>query len=229
MATFAVRAELTVVNIVGQVAIRTVAAELCLAVEFPSVTGRTGGVTVCARQGKVGLRVVIEHPVRPRDGVMTQGAVTAEIASVCIVLAMTICALLRRVTEHMRFVARIAFRIVVLAQQRKARQPVVKEQVVLPGLLFVAVFTGGAQRFVVRFVLFVAGQAVRYELDVERGLDVAGRTFDIGMRTEQRVPGISGVIEANFSPRGRYVAGIALLAKQAVMIVILFVTRETAV
>lgn len=206
MATLAVRAELAVVNVVGQVAIRAVAAETCLAIEFPSMTGLAGGVTVCTCQGKAGLRVVIEHPFRPRDGVMTQAAITAEIASMRIVFAMTICAFLRCVTEYVRFVARTALRVVVLTQQRKARQPVVEEQIVLPGLLVVAVFTGRAQRFVVRFVLFVAGQAVRYELDVERGLDVAGRTFDIGMRTEQRVPGIGGVIEANVSPRSRNVA-----------------------
>lgn len=133
MTAFTVGPELAVVDIVGLVAVRAVAAELRLRIERPPVAGFAGCVAVGARQGEVGLPVVIEQGFRPSDRVVAESAFFAKIAVMRVVIAMTVSAGLWRITEHVRVMAGIAFSVVVFAEQRKARQAMVEEHLVLPG------------------------------------------------------------------------------------------------
>ena len=116
MAAFAVTPEFAVVDVVGFVAIRAVASELCVPVKWSPVTGLTGDVAMSTGQGKVGLTVVIKRRFLPFDRVVAESAVVAEEAFVRVIIVMTVSAAFRRVAEDMRFMAGIAFGIVMFSE-----------------------------------------------------------------------------------------------------------------
>ena len=116
MTAFAVAPEFAVVDVAGLVAVRAVASELRVPVKGSPVTGLTGDVAMCAGQGKVGLAVVIKRRSLPFDRVVAESAVVAEEAFVRVIIVMTVSTVFRRVAEDMRFMAGIAFGIVMFSE-----------------------------------------------------------------------------------------------------------------
>ncbi len=78
-----------------------------------------------------------------------------------------------------------------------------------------------------RVVVFVAAQAIRLQRDSENRLDVAGRTFSVGMSPVQGMTGIDRVIELHGRPAGRHVAGVALASEVAVVLVVVLMAGDT--
>jgi len=68
--TATIKTELTVVDVIGAMTVRTTAAESRLLRHRAPVTARTGNVPMCAIENEAGLRIVIELPLRPVDGVV---------------------------------------------------------------------------------------------------------------------------------------------------------------
>jgi len=65
MTSSAVRAELSVMDVVACVAIAAPASQSCLNVQGLPVTGIAANGAMCAVENECGLRVVVETPVRP--------------------------------------------------------------------------------------------------------------------------------------------------------------------
>ena len=139
MALPAIRAELTVMNIVASVAVGTLLAETCLGRHRASVTSLAGNFGVRTVERELRLRVVIEAPLLPVHRVVTGGASVVEPAIVIVVLPMAVDTLFRRVSEHMCLVAVATLRIVVLAKERETSQVMIEEDIVFPSALIVAV------------------------------------------------------------------------------------------
>ena len=145
MALRAVRTEFAVVYVVELVAIRTITAEFRVRVQGAAMTRFAANVGVRAVQCEIRLAIVIEKPLRPGNGVVAFRAVCAEAPIVRVVLGVAVHALFGGISENMRIVALAALDCCVLAEQRKARQIVVEEDVVRPGRFVVAVVTTHAK------------------------------------------------------------------------------------
>ena len=102
----------------------------------------------------------------------------------------------------------------------------VEEDVFRPGLFVVAVFADFPLGTLVRVVFLVTVAANRRGLSFKHRFDMAGRTFNIGVRAAQGVSGIDVVIERRLYPLIGNVAGVTLLAEVPVMIVIVFMARK---
>jgi hypothetical protein len=112
------------------------------------------------------------------------------------------------------------FGIAVFAKQRKSREAMIKENVLRPRVLIVAVFANRSLGALVRIVVLMAQAAGRRRLSVEHGLDVTGGAFDSGVRTAKGVLRIDVVIESQSCPLCGYVAGVTAFAKVSLVIVI---------
>ena len=220
MTAGAVGSEFAVVNIVRFVAIGTVTAQLHLGCQRLPVARFAINARVCAFELESSLCVVIENRLPPIDRVVAQRALFAEASVVAVVFLVAVDALLGRVPEHMRVMTILALALIVLSEQGEAGQAMVEEHVVLPGYLVVTIRAGGAQRRVVSIVVFMTGQAVRSQRDVEDRLDVARHTLDVSVRSVQGMAGINSMIESHFRPAGTRVARIALLAEVAFVVVV---------
>ena len=141
MATATVGSELPIVDIVGTMTIGAVPAEARLRSKRLSVAALARDLRVCAVKREAGLRVVIEQPLLPVDGVMAQRAVLTEAPLVGVVLAVAADAILRCVAEHMRLatLATLGFRV--FAEQGETSEIVVEKDVVFPRGFTVAVET----------------------------------------------------------------------------------------
>lgn len=221
MATATVRPELTIVDVVGTMAICTVSTEARLRSEFLPVTALTRDVRVRAVEREAGLCVVVEQPLLPVDRVMAQCTIFAEAPLVGVTLTVATDAVLGRIAEHVRRVALAAVGFRVPAEQREAGEIVVEEDVVLPRRLAVAVETLRALRTFVGIVVLVAGEAIPLQLRIIDRLDMTRGAFGFAVRADQRVARILAVVEAHFRPTAAGVAGFAALAEMPVVIVIL--------
>ena len=159
MATPAIRAELSVVNIIGAMTVAAAAAKTRHRGKRLPVAVIATNSCVRAVQREIGLHIVIELPLQPVNRVVARGAVVLEATVVRIVLAMTIHTIPRRILEYVRLVTRIAFLAAVLAEQREACQVVIEEHVFRPRYIVVAVLALDALRAQMRVVFLVTGIA----------------------------------------------------------------------
>ena len=131
MAASTIGSEFSIMNVIGQVAVGTVASEACLCRQGLPVTGLAVDPRMGAFEFERGLRIVVENPLLPVDRVVAERALLAEAPIMRIVFAMAIDALLGRIAEDMRIVALVALLLRVFSQQGEASQIVVEEHVVL--------------------------------------------------------------------------------------------------
>ena len=200
MATSTIETELSVVNIVGPVAVPTATAHALHCCKRLPVAGVAGRVGVCAFQRKVCPKAVIELPGEPVDRVVAGAAIVREPTSVRVVVTMTFDAKFGRITEHMSFVAVPAFRFRMPAKQWKTGEIVIEEHVILPGRLVVAIVTPDSLFAFVGIVVGVAVAAAGLQDYLENRLDVAGLAFDRRVRAPERVLCIAIVIEVTHRP-----------------------------
>ena len=220
MAASAVEAEFAVVHVVGTVTIAAALAELRMCAQGLPMAMVAGHRGVRTQQREICLRIVIEAPLLPVDGVVTGGAVVVEATFVGIVVPMAVDAGGRRIAEDLRPVAVLALGLCVRTQQREPGQPMIEEDVLLPVGLVVALLAGGALRAFVRVVVFVAIVAAGVERHFIDRLDVTGLAFDGLVGAVQGVVRVGVVIEDDVVPG---VAGVAALAGSPEMTLVLVV------
>lgn len=135
-------------------------------------------------------------------------------------------AVFRRVTEYLRFVAGDALGVRVQAQQWKARQVVIEENVFLPRNIVVAVIAHCPLCAAVRIVTFVTFAATCQRFGIENGLYVTVCALNGCVCTVQRVIGIDVVVETHIVKTLRDVTGIAALPEMPLVIVIFAVAGD---
>lgn len=116
MTSAAVRSEFSIMNIVCPVAVATTAVDSLDVVERLAVTRFAGNVNMRALEREIGLRIVIEQPDLPVDGVVTCIASRMEVAVVRIIFEVTRIAVTLCIRERLGFVAILAFHVIVLAK-----------------------------------------------------------------------------------------------------------------
>jgi len=116
MAAPAIRAELSVVNIIGAMTVAAAAAETRHRGQRLAMTAFAADTGVRAVQWESRLQIVIELPLQPVNRIVARGAVVLEATVVRIVLAVAIHTIFRRILEYVRLVTRIAFLAAVLAE-----------------------------------------------------------------------------------------------------------------
>jgi hypothetical protein len=114
----------------------------------------------------------------------------------------------------------------VFTQQRETRQTMIEEDVFSPRLFVVAVFANFPLGTLVRVVFLMTIPANSRGLSFKYRLDMAGRTFNIGVCAAKGVSGVDVVIERKLHPLIGNMAGVTLLTKVPVMIVIVVVAGE---
>jgi len=211
-------------NIIGAVTVTAAATETRHRGKRLSMAVIATNSCVRAVQREIGLYIVIELPLQPVNRVVARGAVVLEATVVRIVLAVTIHTFLRRILEYVRLVTGIAFLATVLAEQREACQIVIKEHVLRPRHIVVAVLALDALRAEVRVVFLVAGIASRRQRNFEDRFDMACLTLECFMRAMNFMVGIDIVIKHDASPVSRDVAGLTNIAKVPVVIIIFEMT-----
>ena len=70
MTAATVETELTVVDVIGAMTVGTTATESGLQGQRTPMAACTGNVPMCAIENEAGLRIVVELPLRPVDGVV---------------------------------------------------------------------------------------------------------------------------------------------------------------
>lgn len=144
MAAATVGSELAIVDVVGTMTVGAVLAQTRLRSERLAMAAFARDVRVCAVERETRLRVVVEQPLLPVDRVMAKEAVLAKPPLVRVVVAVTTDAVFRGILEYVRVVTLATFRLCVLAQQRKTREIVIEEHIVLPRQFAVTVEALGA-------------------------------------------------------------------------------------
>ena len=122
--------------------------------------------------------------------------------------------------------ASVALRLSVIAEQREARHIMIEEYVFSPRDFIVAVLADDALFTFVWIVLGMTIVAVALQCNVENWLYVTVRTLDFLVRADKRVLGVNIVIKRDIYPLRADMAGVALVAKMTVMIVIFKVARH---
>ena len=228
MAGAAVLAELAVVDVVGAVTVDTGRSERG---DLPvhgrtSVTAGACEPAVSAVEREIGLSVVIELPQGPVERRVAIGAFGTERRLVDIVFDVAVDALIRRVVESERRVAILADDLIVLAEQREAREVVIEAHALVPVDLDVATRAIVAELTFVRVVVGVTTDTLGRRQCIGYRLDVAIGALDIRMRAEQREVRIDCVIERHVQPFSRPVTVVADRAVDAVVRIVLEMARD---
>jgi hypothetical protein len=168
-------------------------------------------VSTCER--KLGIAGVIENPDVPSIRIVTAGALGAESSLVGVVLGVTVHASGLRVAELRAGVAVLACDGRVQTQQRKATQIVIKEHLLVPGLLVVTDGTRALELASVNIVSRVTRSTIRDRFLLLRGRPVTDRAVDFGVCAQQLEARSLFVIESRCLPLLRGVAVIALDAQ----------------
>ena len=103
----------------------------------------------------------------------------------------------------------------------------VEENVILPGVLVVAIETLRPLRSLVGIFVFVARQAVGLQSDIENWFKMAGEAFERLVRASQCIAGSGVMVEAGILPKIVFMTGATIVAEMAVVIVIFQVTAHT--
>lgn len=116
MATPAIRAELSVMNIICAMTVAAAAAEARHRGKRLAMAAIAADTGVRAVQQELRLQIVIELPLQPVNRVVARGAVVLEATAVRIVFAVTIHTISWCILEYVRLVTRIAFLTAMLAE-----------------------------------------------------------------------------------------------------------------
>ena len=200
MTAGAVEAEFPVVYVVRTVAIATAAPKLAQRSQRLPMTVGTGNRGMRAVEQKICLAVVVELPLVPVHGVVTVGTIVAVATLMRIFLEMTVHACRRRIAEYAGLVAGSAILAGVYAQQWKARQIVVEEYIVFPGVLVMAVSALRALFTLMRIIFGMAVIASRLQCHIENRLYVTGLALSRLMSAIECVIGIDIVVEYALRP-----------------------------
>ena len=100
---------------------------------------------------------MIEQPQIPGDRIVAGATVIIEATVVGVIFGVAVCAVTVCTNEYRRFMTRIAFEIVVLAEQWETGQVVDEQRRFLPGFFSVAVIALVALFAVMNFIFKVAG------------------------------------------------------------------------
>ena len=163
------------------------------------VTGLAIEIAVRAGQRILRPRIVIETPLPPAIGIVAEPAIRAETAFMMLV-AVAAGAFKRSFLEFRRSVTPFASDARVTADQRKARDVVIKGLGAAPGDLGMTLLAVATKRAFVAIVLAMAGNARRRQLVAVEISDMAGVALDLGMRAPQGIFRVLVVIEANRIP-----------------------------
>ena len=215
--------ERTLMHIVRQVA---VAANLGNLFALRLVAGIATNSCVRTGQRELGLRVVIERPLRPGRCVVTCGTVDAQASLVDVVFRVAVAAGRRGIFEPGCLVAVGAGCGCMFPKERKWSQSMVEPNGVLPAHLVVAGLAARSKLARMFVVLSVAGKAVRCDLLFSRRLHMAGRARCRHMLAAQRERRPI-VVERRFLPAERGVALGAFRTVSTLMRVVLAMTVDT--
>lgn len=160
MAAATVRAEFTVVDVIGAMAIGTAIAGFPHRRQRTAVAALAGNIQVGSVQFEICLNIVIEQPQVPGNRVVTGLTVVLEYTVVRIIFEMTADTFAVRIAEQLRVVTGIAFDIAVLTQQREARQIVIVEGGIFPLGFIVAVIALLTDGPAMWFIVLVARRAL---------------------------------------------------------------------
>lgn len=127
MATAAITAEFSIVNIVRPVAVAAAGAQFQHFWQRLAVAIVAGYVDVRADNLEICLRIVVKMPLQPVNRVMAGRTIGVEATLVLVVISVAVDALLRGILEHMCFVAGFAVGFGMRTQQRKARQVMIEK------------------------------------------------------------------------------------------------------
>lgn len=161
MATPAIRAELSVMNIICAMTVAAAAAETRHRGKRLPMAAIAADTGMRAVQRESGLQIVIELPLQPVNRVVARGTVVLEATVVRIVFTVTIHTIFWRIFKYVRLVTRLAFLAAVLAEQWETCQIVIKKHVSWPRHIVVAVLALDALRAEMRVIFLVTGIASR--------------------------------------------------------------------
>lgn len=228
MAPATIKAKLAIVNIVGTMTVIAAAAQPHLIFHRLPMTGFTLRIAMRTIERKIGLRVVIETPLRPVDRRVAQRTVVGEAVTVRVLRLVTRHAVHWCTPELLRFVTGRTFGVAMFAQQGESSKAMIEEDVFGPGRFVVAVLAGCSLGTLVGIVVFVAQRAARRWLSLKDGLDMTSCAFNAGVGPTERVVRVDVVIECQLCPLGGDVARVTALAKMPVVIVIIVVAGEAS-
>lgn len=155
---------------------------------------------------------------------MARGAPVAETLVVRIILSVTVDAFPARIRIHRGQVALLAGHHGMQPDQRKPRQAMIKAHLLRPATL---VMTAPALLPLLALMHIIGAMTVAAggpQLLVRDLAAVTRRTGNLPVTSAQRKTGLLVVIKACFLPAARYVAGFALLAIRALVLVHVTVT-----
>ena len=146
-------------------------------------------VNICVRtiEHEFGLRVVIKEPEVPRNRVVAGFAIFVEHFAVRVVFDVAIVARGSGLCEDLAFVARVAFEVDVLTEQREAGQAMIEGKHVVPVRLAVAILASLPLLPLVRFVIRMTRDTGRSQRDLENRLDVAVIANRFRVRAVERI------------------------------------------
>jgi len=224
MATPAIRAELSVMNIICAMTVAAAAAEARHRGKRLAMAAIATDNVVRAVQRELRLQIVIELPLQPVNRVVARGALVLEATVVRIVFAVTIHTLFWRILEYVRFVTRIAFLAAVLPEQWETCQIVIKKHVFRPRYIIVAVLALDALRAEMRVVFLVTGIASRRQCYFENRFNMARFAREFFMRAMNFMVGIDIVIKNDARPVSGNVAGLTDITEVSIVIVVFEMT-----
>lgn len=200
MAALAGRSEAAAMLVVRNVAAHAARGERCARGRRHLVASLAGRLLVFAGERIVRLRIVIEAPAIPADGIVASRTVLAETTTMHIILAVAGSAIAGRVEIGRCRVAFLASNISVLAQQREVRKVMIEANIHGPVLLAVTLAAPITQLTLVRVVVTMASDAANgggFYLD---RLLVAACALDVQMGPIEREIRIATVLEADARP-----------------------------
>ena len=224
MAAPAIRAELSVVNIIGAMTVAAAAAKTRHRGKRLAMAAIAADAGVRAGQWKLRLQIVIELPLQPVNRIVARGAVVLEATVVRILLAVAIHTIFGCILEYVRLVTRIAFLAAMLAEQWEACQIVIKKHVFWPRYIVVAVLALDALRAQMRVVFLVTGIASRRQCNFEDRLNMARFALEFFMRAMNFMVGVDIVIKHHASPVSGNVAGLTDFTEVSIVIVVFEMT-----
>lgn len=168
-----------------------------------------------------GLAVVIERPLLPVEhivaGLARRGCAQSALVTLVFMTGRASDAL---AAERLVCVAADALQRRVLSKQREATEPMIKPHVDFPAIIAVAALAIRPQLANMLIILGVARSTLRGQLDLVRGLHVAGLAADLTMFAEQREIRHRRMVEVHRLPCADRVAARAILAVSALVFVI---------
>ena len=221
MATAAVGAEFTIVDVICPMTVTAVAGGAFDLVQRHAVTIVATHVDVRPVKREVRLQIVIEGPDIPCHGVVAGLAAVLEVPLVRIVVAMAAHAAGIFVRVCLRRMTALALLLGVHAVQRESCQIVIEKHRVLPVHFRMTVLALLAEQAFMRIVVEMAGVAAGHQLNVKNRFNMTIVTSDLPVPAEQLVVRVDIMIKERLFPRRADMAGVTLVAAMLVMRVVI--------